>query len=1038
MKIHFFNNLILIIFFGLNIINVSFNQEISCGDLKDCKKCDSSEKSNLCPSCEDEYFSFFNGLLCLPCNDSLYGQVNCEGKCDGVDYKKKRIPNCEEKGCKEGYYNINGNCTKCNEYFPKCAKCSFEIEETAKDSTYSCLECVKGYKLDLNGECKACPIVEREGGKYLSCSNEDFVVYECNTQHANKKDSICVHCPDNCYECIYNNDNDNIECLDCYGNYILNEEKKCSFCGSNCRYCLFDKDDKSKPICFYCSSTIYKDDNTCGLCPIGCERCDENTNDECRECYNKSCIYCGEIEDISEDEGCYSCRSKEIKGILKYECLSCYNNDSVYITNTYQCLNNLRKEKPYFGCIKAIKDEFDENKYECLECKRDFIPVKDDSKCIYPIVNDLPPNCIEAEYHKDSNSYTCSKCQNYLSLIVNEDGKQACKTREKELSYCLEGTEDKNGELKCDTCVENASKNELGICICNPGSIGNNNQFCDKCELSIGNCDECHLEKNNLGIENPICETCLSVYSLNNQENKCEINECEEYPEIAPGCMICKDKLAEYKDKCQYCKNGYFKTNEEKCVYCRSKKYGGPACYECGYEENEDKEKTGNITCKDCFSYFKYLKKYRKDYNYYYENFNYFDSVLYKGKCDNCRSFSESCIRCEFNDDGFKCLLCSPGYYIDDSGNCISFMNKIKLIPYCREHSFYIGNYSFNLIIYNDKVLIEMDYDIKKLYEDYNEYNKVLEDIKDKQEIETKCVSCKNDYFQDSYFLNEKNECKVVKMDLCKGATIVNNPELISKCQSLCSENNFPFIFINVINYKYGYYMITNSLKSNKNIDDKDKNIPEREASVSSILYNTDYANKETIDFISTNLNNQICFDISKENLKKQYDGCYNVLYDTISCTFTCIQCREGFIMDFNHNCHQNLDDAIQKVNCDDDKNSNKRCCYNTLVTYDTGDKACIYDETIYNCIEAKGNTEYINTAYDCTSCILNFLPYKSDFYQNQICHNIFEKFQEEKDIPLELFEDEESEEIEDEVNCPDDFFTPDGKKCYKCNDKNV
>ena len=59
MKIHFFNNLILIIFLFLNIINVSFNQEISCGDLKDCKKCDSSEKSDICPSCEDEYFSFF-------------------------------------------------------------------------------------------------------------------------------------------------------------------------------------------------------------------------------------------------------------------------------------------------------------------------------------------------------------------------------------------------------------------------------------------------------------------------------------------------------------------------------------------------------------------------------------------------------------------------------------------------------------------------------------------------------------------------------------------------------------------------------------------------------------------------------------------------------------------------------------------------------------------------------------------------------------------------------------------------------------------
>ena len=705
MKIQFFNNPILIIFILLNIINASSDQINPCGDLKDCSPCDSTEKSDICPSCDGKYFSFFNGLLCLACNDPLYGQVNCEGKCDGVDYKSKRIPNCEENGCKEGYYNKNGNCTKCNEYISKCVKCSYEKDETLNEYKYSCLECEKGYKLDENGECKACPIVEDESGIYLSCQIEARVVYECNRNYTNKKDLECVHCPDGCVECIYNNDNDNdnLECLNCYIDYVLNPDKSCSYCGTNCHYCLFDK--KNKAICFYCSSNIYKDDNTCGSCPDECYRCDENSNGECKECYNnyvldqstKKCIYCGLIKDISDHiEGCLNCRSKEIKGKIVYECLKCQNNNSVYITNTYQCLNNLIEDKPYYGCIKAIKDEINENKYKCLECKRDFIPVKDDSKCIYPNDNDLPPNCIEAEYHKDSNSYKCLKCQNSLTLVLYEDGKQACKTREKELSYCLEAHEE-NGELKCDICIENSSKNDLGICKCNPDSIGKNNQFCEKCALFIGNCDKCHLDEDN----NPICETCLDVYYLNKQDNKCEINECEEYPSISPECMICKDKLGEYKDKCQYCKNGYFKT-EEKCVYCRI--YGGPDCYECGYEDEEKKD--NKIICKDCFSYFKYLKEYSIDYDYYYNKYNYFDSILLNGKCYNCRTHSESCIKCEFKDDKFKCLLCSPGYYIDGNGNCINFMNKIKTIPNCYEQSFYIGDYSFYLINFNDKNFI--------------------------------------------------------------------------------------------------------------------------------------------------------------------------------------------------------------------------------------------------------------------------------------------------------------------------------------------
>ena len=241
--------------------------------------------------------------------------------------KIKEFQIVKKKGCKEGYYNINGNCTKCNEYFPNCAKCSFEIEENPTDNKYSCLECAKGYKFDSNGECKACHIVEKDSGKYLSCSDEEFAVYECYEKYTNKKDSTCVPCPDGCYECIYNNDNDNLECLNCFGEHILNSDKSCSFCGDNCEYCLFDKDDKSKPICFYCSSTIYKEDNTCGSCPSGCHRCDENSNNECRECYSnflldpntKNCKYCGYIEDISEDGGCEYCRSKEIKGIFQYE-----------------------------------------------------------------------------------------------------------------------------------------------------------------------------------------------------------------------------------------------------------------------------------------------------------------------------------------------------------------------------------------------------------------------------------------------------------------------------------------------------------------------------------------------------------------------------------------------------------------------------------------------------------------------------------------------------------------------------------------------
>ena len=78
------------------------------------------------------------------------------------------------------------------------------------------------------------------------------------------------------------------------------------------------------------------------------------------------------------------------------------------------------------------------------------------------------------------------------------------------------------------------------------------------------------------------------MYNLNEEgtTSSCVLNEFQEYLEISSGCLISKDKIEEYKsnNKCQTCKYGYFKTKEETCIYCRSEQYGGPACYECGYE----------------------------------------------------------------------------------------------------------------------------------------------------------------------------------------------------------------------------------------------------------------------------------------------------------------------------------------------------------------------------------------------------------------------------------------------------------------------
>ena len=65
-------------------------------------------KGDTCIECKSKYFLFFNNLLCLACDDKIYGQVGCGGNCDSSNYIVTRNVFCEENGCKEGYYNLNG------------------------------------------------------------------------------------------------------------------------------------------------------------------------------------------------------------------------------------------------------------------------------------------------------------------------------------------------------------------------------------------------------------------------------------------------------------------------------------------------------------------------------------------------------------------------------------------------------------------------------------------------------------------------------------------------------------------------------------------------------------------------------------------------------------------------------------------------------------------------------------------------------------------------------------------------------------------
>jgi hypothetical protein len=151
------------------------------------------------------------------------------------------------------------------------------------------------------------------------------------------------------------------------------------------------------------------------------------------------------------------------------------------------------------------------------------------------------------------------------------------------------------GEKGCEYISAN---DQLNCNECKVGYFQYTHGQCFQCKEGSKACLECHMNTTENKFE---CDKCIEGYYVNSKK-KCEVITCDEHPEVTPGCIICSDKLSEYKSqgKCQACKEGYLKGKDGTCIHCKAKKNGGPACELCEYAKNENGEETNNIICKHC------------------------------------------------------------------------------------------------------------------------------------------------------------------------------------------------------------------------------------------------------------------------------------------------------------------------------------------------------------------------------------------------------------------------------------------------------
>ncbi len=124
------------------------SESLTCGEeqIEHCSKCGNTPNVDECYECEGGHFPLLENLLCIPCDDPIYGQIGCKGNCDSSSYSDSGFAYCEE--CKPGYYNVEGLCNKCSRGSNECVECTYEKEDNSDEKIFKCTKCSQAMNIE--------------------------------------------------------------------------------------------------------------------------------------------------------------------------------------------------------------------------------------------------------------------------------------------------------------------------------------------------------------------------------------------------------------------------------------------------------------------------------------------------------------------------------------------------------------------------------------------------------------------------------------------------------------------------------------------------------------------------------------------------------------------------------------------------------------------------------------------------------------------------------------------------------------------------
>ncbi|KAL4482057.1 hypothetical protein ABPG73_000581 [Tetrahymena malaccensis] len=627
-------------------------------------------------------------------------------------------------------------CLKCQVSDPsQCISC--KLPNMIVNSNFQCV-CQDGFYLDSNQVCQQCSPTCKTCSDHntcLTCDDTQFRIYNSNTNLCDCKQSyyslssqpVCLKCPYYCKTCQFNNQQNQIKCLQCFQNPELNRSitGNCQcllgyFDGGTNLQCSFNNTNFRllNPSKLSCNPGTYEDvvNKICKNCPTKCKECQKQglklfctacdtngtfrLNDQTCSCQSgyydagqKQCKQC--------NSGCTTCDQQgQCQNSCSQNCISC-NSPTVctkcqpltYLVNQQcqtQCNSNQHADNVQQICIDcpSFCNKCDLDPTKCQICASNYV-----------LFNETCLTSCPDTYYKDSNSI-CQPCLQNCSQCDSSQICNVCKVGYSlyQSNQCLANCPDKfysDSNNICQPCQQNCIQcNFSGVCSkCTDNFYLFQNQQClqncpqnyfhedssKTCQKCMNNCDTCS--------SSDTCSQCQQNYYLLNN-SQC-LSDCPQKfykdsqksicAECSSNCDQCSDSIS-----CQICSSRFFLLNNLSCVQkCPDGYFENKSqriCNQCSTNFCQKcKQQNSCIVCEN--SYFLKENQCVTQCGQGYQIQNNSCIACKANNCLGCDKQVDQCSSCKDGFDLFKneCVMkCKQNQIRDQNGSC-STQNQFKL-----------------------------------------------------------------------------------------------------------------------------------------------------------------------------------------------------------------------------------------------------------------------------------------------------------------------------------------------------------------------